>query len=160
VFYHDYSQSYWQYDPVTRTYLRFTDLADGSPTFIPATDRLTGRQMAFENVIILLAEHMRVRHLQFDIDLGIGKREPAYLFRDGQVFKIYWSTLSREWEQNSGFLRPIHFVDAQGNPISMRHGHTWIHLVTPETTLADSGNGQWLVRFIQPFDPPDTPEPE
>jgi hypothetical protein len=160
VFYHDYSQSYWQYDPVTRTYLRFTDLADGSPTFVPATDRQTGRQMAFENVIILLAEHMRVRHLQFDIDLGIGKREPAYLFRDGQVFKIYWSTLSREWEQNSGFLRPIHFVDAQGNPISLRHGHTWIHLVTPETTLADSGNGQWLVRFIQPFDPPDTPEPE
>ena len=159
VFYHDYSQSKWEYDPVSKSYLRFTDLADGTATFVPATDRLTTRQLAFENVIIVLAAYDRVRHLQFDVDLGIGKKEPAYLFRDGQVFKIYWSTISREWEKESGFLRPIHFVDANGNPIPLRHGHTWIHLVTPESYLEDLGNAQWLVHFIQPYDPPDTPEP-
>jgi hypothetical protein len=160
VYYHDYSQSYWQYDPISMNYLRFTDLADGTPTFIPATDRLTGRQLAFENIIVLPAVHDRVRHLQYDIDLGIGKREPAYLFRDGQIFIIYWSTISREWEKSSGFLRPIYFIDAQGNPISLRHGHTWFHLVTPESTLADLGDGQWQARFVQPYDPPDTPTSE
>jgi hypothetical protein len=159
VFYHDYSQSKWKYDPVSKSYLRFTDLADGTATFVPATDRLTGRQLAFENVIVLLAEYGRVRHMQFDVDLGIGKKEPAYLFRDGQVYKIYWSTVSREWEKESGFLRPIHFVDAGGNPIPLRHGRTWIHLVTPESYLEDLGNAQWLVHFVQPYDPPDTPEP-
>ena len=159
VFYHDYSQSFWKYDPISKSYQRFTDLADGTATFIPATDRLTGRQLAFENVIVLFAEHDRVRHLQFDIDLGIGKREPAYLFRDGQVFKIYWSTLNREWEKETGFQRPIHFVDAQGNPIPLRHGRTWIHLVTPESYLDDLGNGKWQVHFVQPYDPIDTPEP-
>jgi len=160
VFYHDYSQSFWQYDTISNSYLRFTDLADGTTTLVPATDRLTDRQLAFENVIVLFAEHRRIRHLQYDINLGIGKREPAYLFRDGQVFNIYWSTVSREWEKSSGFLRPPYFVDADGNSIPLRHGRTWIHLVTPESYLEHLGDGQWRVRFIQPYDPPDTPEPE
>ena len=159
VFYHDYSQSKWEYDPVSKSYLRFTDLADGTATFVPATDRLTGRQLAFENVIVVPAEYDRVRHLQFDIDLSVGQKEPAYLFRDGQVYKIYWSTFNREWEKESGFLRPIHFVDVEGNPVPLRHGRTWIHLVTPESYLEDLGNARWLVHFIQPYDPPDTPEP-
>jgi len=160
VLYHDYSQSFWKYDPISNNYLRFTDIANGTATFVPATDRLTDRQLAFENVIVLFAEHDRIRHLQYDVDLGIGKREPAYLFRDGQVFNIYWSTVSREWEKSSGFLRPLYFVDADGNPISLRHGRTWIHLVTPESYLENLSDSEWQVRFIQPYDPPDTPEPE
>jgi hypothetical protein len=159
VHYHNYSQAYWRYDPISKSYLRFSDLADGTSTFVPATDRLTGRQLTFENVVVIPAIHNRIRHLQYDIDLGIGKREQAYLFRDGQVFKIYWSTVSREWEKESGFLRPIHFVDAENNPIPLRHSRTWIHLVTPESYLEELGDGQWLARFIQPYDPPDTPEP-
>ena len=159
VFYHDYTQARWEYDPISNSYLRFSDLADGTATFVPATDRLTGRQLAFENMIVVFAEHNRVRHLQFDIDLGIGQREPAYLFRDGQVFKIYWSTTNREWEKESGFLRPIHFVDAEDNPIPLRPGHTWIHLVTPESYLDDLGSGSWLIHFVQSYDPIDTPEP-
>jgi len=159
VFYHDYSQAFWEYDPSSESYLRFTDRADGTANFVPATDRLTGRQLSFENVIVLFATHNRIRHLQYDIDLGIGKREPAYLFREGQVFKIYWSTVSREWEKETGFLRPIHFVDADGNPIQLKHGHTWIHLVTPNSYLEDVGAKQWKVHFVQPYDPPDTPVP-
>ena len=159
IFYHDYSQSFWEYDPLSGSYLRFTDKADGTATFIQATDRLTGRQLAFENVIVILAEHGRVRHLQYDVDLGIGKKERAYLFRDGQLFRIYWSTVNREWEKESGFLRPIHFVDADDKPIPLKHGRTWIHLVTPESYLEDFGDDQWLVYFVQPYDPPDTPEP-
>lgn len=159
IHYHNFSRSFWNYDPISQSYLRFTDIADGTATFVPATDRLTGRQLAFENVVILLADHGRVRHLQYDIDLDIGKRGAAYLFRDGQIFKIYWSTVSREWEKQSGFLRPIHFVDADNNPIPLRHGRTWIHLVTPASYLEDLGNGKWQFQFIQPYDPPDTPEP-
>jgi hypothetical protein len=159
MFYHAYSQSFWQYDPKSKSYLRFTDKADGTSSFIPAMDRLTGRQLAFENVIVLLAEYGRIRHLQYDIDLSIGKREPALLFRDGQVFKIYWSTVSRDWEKGSGFLRPIHFVDSENKPVPLRHGHTWIHLATPESYPEEFGAGQWKVQFIQPYDPPDTPEP-
>lgn len=159
VYYHAYTQSGWEYDPVSQTYLRYTDQADGKGNLIRAVDRLTGRQMAFENVVILFADHERFRHNQFEIDLRLGQNGFAYLFRDGQVFKIRWSTLGREWEQTTGLMRPIHFVDAQNNLIPLRPGRTWIHLMTPYSSVINQGNGRWLMQFIQPDDPIDTPVP-
>jgi hypothetical protein len=159
VFYHAYTQSAWQYDPVSGTYLRSTDLADGTGTLIPATDRLSGRQMAFENVIVIFAEHHRYRHNQLEIDFSMGQMEEAYLFRDGQAFKIYWSTGNREYEKKTGLVRPMHFVDKQGNPVALHPGRTWIHIVTPFSAVVDQGNGNWLVNFVQPYDPEDTPVP-
>ena len=160
VFYHAYTQSAWQYDPLSETYLRWTDLADGTGSLIPATDRLTGRQMAFENVIVVFAEHKRYRHNQLEIDFSMGQKEPAYLFRDGQAFKIYWSTANRDWEKKTGLVRPMHFVDTQGNPVPLHPGRTWIHIVTPFSSVTDQGNEEWLVTFVQPYDPEDTPVPE
>lgn len=159
VFYHAYTQSEWRYDPISQTYLRWTDLADGTGTLIPAIDRLTQRQMAFENVIVIFAEHHRFRHNQLEIDFTIGQKNPAYLFRDGQMFKIYWSTENRAWEKKSGLVRPMHFVDAAGNLISLQPGRTWLHLVTLFSSVSDQGDGNWLVNFVQPYDPEDTPVP-
>jgi hypothetical protein len=81
------------------------------------------------------------------------------LFRDGQVFPIRWTTRSREWEKQTGLRRPIYFLDAQNQPIALRPGQTWIHLVTPFSLVEDRNDGNWLVRFIPPLDPPDTPAP-
>ena len=159
VFYHAYTQSAWRYDPVAQSYLRWTDLADGTGTLIPATDRLTERQMAFENVIVIFAEHHRFRHNQLEIDFRLGQKNVAYLFRDGQAFKILWSTENREWERTTGLVRPLHFVDAQNNLVALRPGRTWIHIVTPFSSVTDQGNESWLVQFVQPYDPEDTPVP-
>ena len=159
IFYHAYTQSEWRYDPIAGTYLRWTDLADGYGTLIPATDRLTGRQMSFENVIAILAEHHRYRHNQLEIDFTMGQNNSAYLFRDDQMFKIFWSTENRAWEKKSGLVRPMHFVDALGNPVALHPGKTWIHIVTPFSFVTDQGDGDWLVNFVQPYDPEDTPEP-
>ena len=159
VFYHSYTQSAWHYDPVSGTYLRWTDLADGTGRLIPATDRLTGRQMAFENVIVVFAQHNRYRHNQLEVDFRLGQKHPAYLFRDGQAFKILWSTENREWEKTTGLVRPMHFTDPQGNLVPLRPGRTWIHIVTPFSSVTDQGNANWLVQFVQPYDPEDTPVP-
>ncbi|HMR98826.1 MAG TPA: DUF3048 C-terminal domain-containing protein [Anaerolineales bacterium] len=159
VFYNSYTQSGWQYDPISQTYLRWTDQADQTGNLFPATDRLTGRQTAFENVIVLFAEHSRYRHNQLEILLGAGQKGLAYLFRDGQVFRIQWSTLNREYEKTTGLLRPIYFVDSYNNPIPLHPGRTWIHLVTPFSGVSDQGNGNWFVKFVQPLDPLDTPVP-
>ncbi|MBK9927476.1 MAG: DUF3048 C-terminal domain-containing protein [Anaerolineales bacterium] len=159
VFYHAYNRSAWTYDPISQTYLRFTDDADGKGILHLATDRLTERQLAFENVIVIFAEHMRFRHNQFEVNFENGQSEPAYLFRDGKAFKIYWRTINREYEKTSGLRRPMHFVDAQGNLIPLHPGRTWIHIVTPFSSVTDKGNAEWLVKFVQPYDPPDTPEP-
>jgi len=159
IYYHAYTQSEWQYDPIAGSYLRWTDLADGYGTLIPATDRLTGRQISFENVIVIFAEHHRYRHNQLEIDFTMGQKYYAYLFRDGQAFKIFWSTENRQWEKKSGLVRPMHFVDAQGNPIPLHPGRTWIHIITPFSSVTDEGDGHWLVNFVQPYDPEDTPAP-
>jgi len=160
VFYHAYTQSGWQYDPVSQTYLRWTDLADGAGTLIPATDRLTQRQMSFENVIVVFAEHERFRHNQLEINFRLGQKNKAYLFRDGQAFEIFWSTENREWESTTGLMRPMHFVDAQENLVPLHPGRTWIHIMTPFSLITDQGDGNWQVRFAQPYDPEDTAVPE
>jgi hypothetical protein len=159
VFYHAYTQSAWKYDPVSQSYLRWTDLADGTGTFIPAIDRLSQRQMSVENVIVLFAEHRRYRHNQLEIDFRMGQKSYAWLFRDGQAFKIFWSTENREFEKQTGLVRPMHFVDAQGNPIALHPGRTWIHIITPYSSVAEKEAGNWLVNFVQPYDPEDTPAP-
>lgn len=154
IYYHKISQSAWLYDPVSQSYLRYTDNADGTGVFHPATDRLSRRQQAFENVIVLQAEHAVFRHNQLEIDLGMSQKGFAYLFRDGRVRKIYWSTANREWEQKNGLLRPIHFEDIDKNPIALRPGRTWIHLVTPASAIKEEKDGEWIIKFIQPNDPP------
>jgi len=159
VYFHLYTQSGWQYDPISQTYLRYTDRADTTGELFPATDRLTERQMAFENVIVVFAEHNRFRHNQLEVDFSPGEKNFAWLFRNGQAFKIYWSTKNRDWEKTTGLLRPLHFVDAQDNLIPLHPGRTWIHLVTPFSSVTEQGNGEWLVKFVQPYDPPDTPVP-
>jgi hypothetical protein len=159
VFYHAYTQSEWRYDPISQTYLRWTDLADGTGTLIPATDRLSQRQMSFENVIVIFAEHHRYRHNQLEIDFSMGQKSYAYLFRDGEVFKIFWSTENRNWEKKTGLVRPMHFVDTKGNPVPLKPGRTWLHLITPYSFVTDQSDGKWLVNFVQPYDPVDTPIP-
>ena len=154
LYYHEFSQSAWKYDPISQSYLRYTDNADGTGVFLPATDRLTGRQQAFENVIVLQARHDVFRSNQLDIDMSMSQRGFAWLFRDGQVMRVYWSTNNREWEQKNGLRRPIHFEDVDGNPIALHPGQTWIHLMTPASYLEKVESGEWRMTFVQPHDPP------
>lgn len=159
VFYHAYTQSEWRYDTLSETYLRWTDLADGTGALIPAIDRLSQRQVAFENVVIVFAEHDRYRHNQLEIDFSLGQKNYAYLFRDGQAIPVFWSTENREYEKKTGLVRPMHFVDRQGNPVPLHPGKTWIHIVTPFSSVTERNEGNWLVNFVQPYDPEDTPAP-
>jgi hypothetical protein len=118
---------------------------DGSATTAgilhPEVDRLTGRQLQFENVIVLFTKHDVVSPTNLDIHLERGLSGKAYLFRDGQVFQIRWST-----EQNS----PIQFQYEDGKLFPLKPGHTWISIVTPLTTVTEKKPGQWFLRFKQP----------
>jgi hypothetical protein len=52
------NQSAWLYDPLAESWWRYVDDADPSTAGIvhPEVDRLTGRQLQFENVIVLFAK--------------------------------------------------------------------------------------------------------
>ncbi len=150
VYYSYLNQTRWRYDPALGEYLRYEDTGREPVQFHPATDRLTGRTLSYANVIVIFAQHDVIKPAIIDIHLEVGQKGYAYLFRDGFVQKIYWSTLADDYSKTTGKARPIRFVDATGNPIALKPGQTWIHVMTPYSYLQDQGEGNWLVRFIAP----------
>lgn len=130
IFFAHKNQVFWRYNLEDGTYHRWQDNADGS-TFIEQTDRLTGDPLAFENVIVLYADHEVENTYLIDIGLLYVIRGKALLFRDETVQEIYWTTASEEYERTTGKLRPIRFCDAEGNPIPLKPGQTWIELMPP-----------------------------
>ena len=151
VFYSFLNQTMWKFDPLSGAYIRHDDNADGSGIFHPSSDRLTGRQLLFDNVVVLIAEHTALAPTIVDINLQPGNFGPAYLFRDGQVFKIFWSTMSEKYEQTTGLQRPIRFVDINQNPFPLKPGHTWVHVFsTASYVVEEESPGHWYARFFAP----------
>jgi hypothetical protein len=85
-----------------------------------------------------------------DINLQPGNFGPAYLFRNGLVYKINWSTIGGEYEQTTQLQRPIRFVDINGNPLSLKPGHTWINVMTTGSYAKEEEAGKWMARFLAP----------
>ena len=152
TYFHAYTQSKWKYDPVSGVYLRHTDDANGLGIFHPDTDRLTGRQLGFENVIVITADYKIFRHLQYDVDLCCAMQGWAFLFRDGQMYKIRWATTHRAWEKQSGLQRPIYFIGDDKQPFPLKPGRTWINIMTINSIVKDLGKGAWEALFGMPDD--------
>ncbi|MFN2235077.1 MAG: DUF3048 C-terminal domain-containing protein [Anaerolineales bacterium] len=151
VFYNFYNQVQWTYDRTSGKYLRSQDKADGSGNFYPATDRLTGEQLAFENVIVLSVKHEVLNSAKTLIDFDLlYTRGDAYLLRDGIVYPIYWSTIGDEYEKETGRLRPIRFTDRNGEPIPLKPGSSWVEVVDVTTTFSEIEPGRWKARFYAP----------
>lgn len=164
------NQIFWRYDAASGAYQRYNDNADGT-TFSLQTDRLNGEPLAYENVVILFATHHVYAKTLIDIDLMYIDKMPALLFRDGKMYEIFWTTKNDTYEKTTGKVRPIRFIDAQGNPFPLKPGQTWINLVppfTPYVEVADSeaynqlksnkqpGSGVWAIHF---YVPPIEPQP-
>ena len=158
------NQIIWRYDRASGAYHRFQDDADGV-TFKMATDRLNEQPLTYENVVILFAKHTAIKETLIDVDLMYQDRQKALIFRDGQMYEVYWTTRNEQYERTTGKLRPIRFVDAQGNPFALKPGQTWVELVptyspyyeTVDLTLYSdlagkqkAGSGNWAVRFYAP----------
>jgi hypothetical protein len=151
VFYNFLNQVMWTYDLAGGVYLRAQDTADGTGKFIQSTDRLTGEPLAFENVIVLMAEHEVLNSEGTLIDVNLlYSGNKAFLFRDGQMYPIRWTTVGGEYEKTTGKLRPIRFVDAAGNPVALKPGRVWVEFVHLTTTLSEVEAGLWKARFYAP----------
>ena len=146
------NQSGWTYDPLYGAWLRFVDNADNATAgqLHADTDRLTGRQLHFENFIIIFAEVDVISPTNLDIHLEQGDGGPAILFRDGMRYDIKWSTKSDKYEQSMGQRRPMKFVNADGSPASLKPGSTWIFVATPYSVVSDEGGGTWKLRYYPP----------
>lgn len=147
------NQAAWVYDAASQSYWRYVDKADydNAGMLYPETDRLNNRQLQFENVIILFTEHDVVSPTNLDIHLEEDKEGYALLFRDGNMYDVFWSTHLTDTERESGRHKPVKFIDPDSKQLMpLKPGRTWIMVVTPETTVTPRGEGEWYLNFVQP----------
>ena len=142
IFYNIYNRVRWEYSADRGQYLRFQDASDGSEELLPTLDRLTGKQLGFENIVVLWAYH-RYENIQGTIlELGLRYMPDGYglLFRDGSVQQIHWSTLGDR----------LSLRDEDGDPVLLRPGRTFFEVVSQFSTWDDDTN---YVRFYNPVIP-------
>jgi hypothetical protein len=151
-FWANLNQSKWVYDSASEAWWRYVDESnpDKAGVLHPEVDRLNGRQLMFDNIILLFAEHFVITPTIVDIDLPVGQVGKAYLFRDGQVYQIRWSTRAGEYEQTTGLRRPMQFRNVDGTPAALKPGHTWVIIFTRQSFLEEQSSGIWRARFIAP----------
>jgi hypothetical protein len=152
------NQAAWVYDPLSASYWRYVDdtTPENAGKLHAEIDRLTGRQLQFENIIVLYVEqevfeykHAPIRNL-LDWYLEPGDGGFAVLFRDGMKYDIRWSTKAREYEKETALPRPIYFVDADSNPVPLKPGQTWLFVATPYSYVTNQGDGSWVIRYVAP----------
>jgi hypothetical protein len=146
------NQSKFTYDPASGSWWRYVDKSNPETVgdLHPLVDRLNGRQVQFENVILMFAEHLVITPTIVDINLAPGNIGNAYLFRDGQMYKIKWSTRASEYQQKTGRGQPLKFINTDGTPAALKPGHTWVIIYSLQSYLEDLENGTFRARFVAP----------
>jgi hypothetical protein len=146
------NQSKFTYDAASGSWWRYVDKSNPEKVgdLNPLVDRLNGRQVQFENVILMFAEHLVITPTIVDINLAPGNLGNAYLFRDGQMYKIKWSTRATEYQQKTGRGQPIQFINTDGTPAALKPGHTWVIIYSLQSRLEDLNNGTYRARFVAP----------
>ena len=124
--YNYYNHVGWRYDTDEGVYLRSQDRSDGEAVLSPTLDRLSGEELGFENVLVLFARHHfeNVVGTILEIDLLYLPQAVGYLFSDGTMNEIRWSTRGANLE-----LR-----DLEGNVIPLKHGKTFFEMLSYEST--------------------------
>ena len=149
------NQSLFHYDPLSGSYQRLANMPDTPLTFSPQTDRLTGQQLLYDNLIVMYVQYIAQAETLMNINLQTGNMGPTDLFRNGQLYHIYWNTVAQSYEQQTQLARPIRFTDAKGNPFPLAPGHTWVLVFTTASVTYEKkpGSGFWTAEFHAPLVP-------
>ena len=153
----------WQYDEAAGRYMRAQNSVEDPDTLVADVDSGAEVQIGADNLIILMARHDWVPDTDhalglFDVDLNYVESEPALILRDGQLYNVTWSTKSELFEQESNRMRPIRFLDADGNNFRLKPGKTWVHVVMTGNPVYEvdsaigstvsAGSGHWKLPYI------------
>ncbi|MCC6904636.1 MAG: DUF3048 domain-containing protein [Anaerolineae bacterium] len=112
----------WVYDDASGRWLSSTeDQRARAPEAIDI-DLLTGEQLAFDNVVILFAEHYLADFIEdqpnqlLSVGILLHGEGDGFLLRDRRAYAITWE---REGDEM------IRLLDTAGDPIPLRPGTTW-----------------------------------
>jgi len=135
----------WQYNQATELYDRWIETVDSNNNvgMVPLTDRQTGQQLAFSNVMIVFVTYRELAPTLHEIMLWDNQKgSRAVLFRDGRAYEGTWKTTSND--------HPIEFFSLQGQPLRFKPGATWMILAGNNSSLQSSSPGQWEMHFALP----------
>ena len=104
----------YRYEPAANSYLRFLG-------GLSHEDRETGRPLAAKNVVVMETTSLVLDETLLTIDLRTSGSGPAAIFRDGQAVRARWRKVSS--------TSPLELIDAQGLPIELNRGQTWIEVL-------------------------------
>lgn len=140
----------WRYDAASGQYARWVDTAN-LPELAPHVDTLNGQQLSVANVVVLYAtytpsniEELEGGELHFSYDILLTGEGPATIFRDGQMLQGTWKRAEAPHSLPT-------FVDASGNVIPLKPGHTWFEVLSSTSpTSIDEANGVFQARCKVP----------
>jgi hypothetical protein len=140
-----YNRTEWVYDPASGNYMRWmnNELLTDTIIMVPSTERSTGQQLAFSNIIILFAKYDEIAPSKHDVELwGNISGERAIFFRNGQMIEGEWKVTKRS--------TPIQFFNAQGDPMTLAPGNSWIVLTGLNSSFSEISPGEWDLFFALP----------
>ena len=132
----------WDYDPASGTWARSSDAADDltngqAEQYAAQTDGLTGKPVAYDNLVVLYVPHELYAPGIYDILLsGSG---PAVAFRDGQAYPLTWD------RTDSGVVT---LANADGSAFAMKPGNTWFEVIGSGSTVAKNGTSWRFTHFM------------
>ncbi len=156
--YAGFNQILWQFDPKDGLYHRSQN-SSSNPEIVADLDFLNDQQIAVQNLIVLFAAHSLVgAEGNFSVDFNYVEKNPALVFRDGIMYRVYWTTKSEAYERETERMRPIRFIDDSGNAFPLKPGHSWVHILStgnPYYEISNAlgsevskGTGFWKVPYI------------
>ncbi len=139
----DWSMTEWHYDPDSQRYLWWMENNDGANiTMAPMTDRNTGLQVGFDNIIVIYAQYIEYAPTLHDINIStVTTPQPAVFFRNGAAIQGTWHVPDP--------YAPMAFSLADGTPYALKPGKTWIFIAGINTQLSHDNPGAWLFDFYQ-----------
>ena len=140
----------WDFDPTSRRYLRYQDAQEApdsqSEGYDALTDRLTGQQIAADNVVVLVVPHRYAFNTHPGtsevIEILFSGSGPAYAFREGQVFQVTWNRPASD--------AVLFLAMPDGTPYPYKPGNTWYEVVGQSSKIQSDASGMWRIQFLSP----------
>jgi hypothetical protein len=142
-----YFYTRWKFDRSLNTYVRYQDKEDDlgqGESYELLKDRLTNQPITADNVVVILVRYDEVVNegntQVFEVYLwNLG---PAYLFRDGQMYRLHWERMVEE------SVLTVYNEDNYQFPL--KPGNTWFEVLGLNSSISQPGDGTYRFEFAVP----------
>jgi Protein of unknown function (DUF3048) N-terminal domain/Protein of unknown function (DUF3048) C-terminal domain len=136
----------WDYDSTTGKFFRNAETANSSngasdEAYAPLTDRLTEQPISADNLVVVQVPHEYYSVVPEMVDMLFAGTGTAYIFRDGQAYKVKWS--------RPAFDSTLSLIGEDGKPFPFKPGNTWVEVMGKNSKVEQKDN-DWRFTFSIP----------